>query len=79
LSAHSVFGRVQLTQSDFTNPIVPNTFTMSLRKYLQGAIIEEIRQLDNDRILELSVSNKDEIGDHTQATLIVEIMGMHSN
>ncbi|HEL2509926.1 TPA: NFACT family protein [Streptococcus suis] len=79
LSAHSVFGRVQLTQSDFTNPKVPNTFTMILRKYLQGAIIEEIRQLDNDRILEFSVSNKDEIGDHIQATLIVEIMGKHSN
>ncbi|HEM5052891.1 TPA: NFACT family protein [Streptococcus suis] len=79
LSAHSVFGRVQLTQSDFTNPKVPNTFTMILRKYLQGAIIEEIRQLDNDRILEFSVSNKDEIGDHIQTTLIVEIMGKHSN
>lgn len=79
LSAHSVFGRVQLTQSDFTNPKMPNTFTMILRKYLQGAIIEEIRQLDNDRILEFSVSNKDEIGDHIQATLIVEIMGKHSN
>ncbi|WP_449449806.1 Rqc2 family fibronectin-binding protein [Streptococcus suis] len=79
LSAHSVFGRVQLTQSDFTNPKVPNTFTMILRKYLQGAIIEEIRQLDNDRILEFSVSNKDEIGDHIQATLMVEIMGKHSN
>ncbi|HFI0386176.1 TPA: NFACT family protein [Streptococcus suis] len=79
LSAHSIFGRVQLTQSDFTNPKVPNTFTMILRKYLQGAIIEEIRQLDNDRILEFSVSNKDEIGDHIQATLIVEIMGKHSN
>ncbi|HFI0334285.1 TPA: NFACT family protein [Streptococcus suis] len=79
LSAHSIFGRVQLTQSDFTNPKVPNTFTMILRKYLQGAIIEDIRQLDNDRILEFSVSNKDEIGDHIQATLIVEIMGKHSN
>ncbi|HFH9837970.1 TPA: NFACT family protein [Streptococcus suis] len=79
LSAHSVFGRVQLTQTEFTNPKVPNTFTMILRKYLQGAIIEEIRQLENDRILEFSVSNKDEIGDHIQVSLIVEIMGKHSN
>lgn len=79
LSAHSVFGRVQLTQTEFTNPKVPNTFTMILRKYLQGAVIEEIKQLENDRILEFSVSNKDEIGDHIQATLIVEIMGKHSN
>ena len=79
LSAHSILGRVQLTQTEFTNPNVPNTFTMILRKYLQGAVIEEIKQLENDRILEFSVSNKDEIGDHIQAALIVEIMGKHSN
>ncbi|MER0122302.1 NFACT family protein [Streptococcus sp. ZJ93] len=79
LSAHSVFGRAQLTQTDFTNPKVPNTFTMILRKYLQGAIIETIRQWDNDRILEFIVSNKDEIGDHIKVSLIVEIMGKHSN
>lgn len=79
LSAHSVFGRVQLTQTNFSNPKVPNTFTMILRKYLQGAIIESIQQLENDRILEIAVSNKDEIGDHIQATLMIEIMGKHSN
>ena len=79
ISAHSVFGRIQLTQTDFANPKVPNTFTMILRKYLQGAIIESIQQLENDRILEIAVSNKDEIGDQIQATLIVEIMGKHSN
>ncbi len=79
LSAHSVFGRVQLTDTEFANPKVPNTFTMILRKYLQGAVIEEIRQLDNDRILEIAVSNKDEIGDHIQATLVIEVMGKHSN
>ncbi|TCD46498.1 fibronectin/fibrinogen-binding protein [Streptococcus sp. X16XC17] len=79
LSAHSVFGRVQLTETEFANPKVPNTFTMILRKYLQGAVIEDIQQLENDRILEFSVSNKDEIGDHVQATLVVEIMGKHSN
>ncbi len=79
ISAHSVFGRIQLTETEFANPKVPNTFTMILRKYLQGAVIESIQQLDNDRILEIAVSNKDEIGDQIQATLIVEIMGKHSN
>lgn len=79
ISVHSVFGRIQLTQTEFINPKTPNTFTMILRKYLQGAIIESIEQLENDRILEIAVSNKDEIGDQIQATLIVEIMGKHSN
>lgn len=79
ISAHPVFGRIQVTQSDFQNPQTPNTFTMIMRKYLQGAVIESIEQDDNDRILEIRVSNKNEIGDAIQATLMVEIMGKHSN
>lgn len=79
LSAHPVFGRIQLTQSTFENPAQPSTFIMVLRKYLQGALIESIEQMKNDRIVEITVSNKNEIGDHIQATLIIEIMGKHSN
>ena len=79
LSAHPVFGRIQLTQSTFENPAQPSTFIMVLRKYLQGALIESIEQMENDRIVEMTVSNKNEIGDHIQATLIIEIMGKHSN
>ncbi|MDE8688215.1 NFACT family protein, partial [Streptococcus gordonii] len=63
LSAHSVFRRVQLTDTTFENPAVPNTFNMVMRKYLQGAVIEAIQQVENDRILEISVSYKNEIGD----------------
>ena len=79
LSAHPVFGRIQLTNTSFENPAVPNTFIMVMRKYLQGATIESIEQIDNDRVLEISVSNKNEIGDSVAATLIIEIMGKHSN
>ena len=79
LSAHPVFGRIQLTQTTFENPAQPSTFIMVLRKYLQGALIESIEQVENDRIVEIIVSNKNEIGDHIQATLIIEIMGKHSN
>ncbi|MCB5082657.1 NFACT family protein [Streptococcus mutans] len=79
LSAHPVFGRVQLTKTDFQNPQSPNTFTMIMRKYLQGALIENIEQIENDRILEMSISNKNEIGDQIKVTIIIEIMGKHSN
>ncbi|MCK1219753.1 NFACT RNA binding domain-containing protein [Streptococcus uberis] len=79
ISAHPVFGRIQLTDSNFQNPQVPNTFTMIMRKYLQGAVIESFKQIDNDRIIEIGVSNKNEIGDDIKATLIIEIMGKHSN
>ncbi|KHD45139.1 Rqc2 family fibronectin-binding protein [Streptococcus hongkongensis] len=79
ISAHPVFGRIQVTQNDFQNPQTPNTFTMIMRKYLQGAVIETLKQDDNDRIIEIGVSNKNEIGDAIKATLIIEIMGKHSN
>jgi len=79
LSAHPVFGRIQLTETTLENPAQPSTFIMVLRKYLQGAVIESIEQIENDRIVEITVSNKNEIGDDIQATLIIEIMGKHSN
>jgi len=79
LSAHPVFGRVQITTADFQNPQTPNTFTMIMRKYLQGAVIESITQIENDRILEIAFSNKNEIGDNIKVTLVIEIMGKHSN
>lgn len=79
LSAHPVFGRVQLTKSDFQNPQNPNNFVMILRKYLAGAFIEQIEQVGNDRQIILHISTKDEIGDSLKIALITEIMGKHSN
>lgn len=79
LSAHPVFGRVQLTSTSFQNPQNPNNFVMMLRKYLAGAFIEKIEQVKNDRQLLFHISTKDEIGDTMQIALITEIMGKHSN
>ncbi|USI47126.1 NFACT family protein [Lactococcus lactis] len=79
LSAHPVFGRVQLTKTDFQNPQNPNNFVMILRKYLAGAFIEQIGQVGNDRQIIFHISTKDEIGDSLKIALITEIMGKHSN
>jgi len=79
LSAHPTFGRIQLTETDFQNPQNPNNFVMILRKYLSGAFIEEIEQIDNDRQVLFHISTKDEIGDSLKIALAVEIMGKHSN
>lgn len=79
LSAHPVFGRVQLTKTDFQNPQNPNNFVMILRKYLASAFIEQIEQVGNDRQIIFHISTKDEIGDSLKIALITEIMGKHSN
>lgn len=78
-SAHPTFGRVQLTQTAFESPKTPTTFTMILRKYLSGAFIENISQVDNDRQIIFEISSKNEIGDQMKIALIAEIMGKHSN
>ena len=79
LSAHPVFGRVQLTKTDFQNPQNPNNYVMILLKYLAGAFLEKIEQVENDRQIIFHISTKDEIGDSLKIALIAEIMGKHSN
>lgn len=49
LSAHPQYARMQLTEIPFENPSVPPQFCMVMRKYLDGAILEDIVQLENDR------------------------------
>lgn len=79
LSAHPTFGRIQLTNTIFENAKTPSTFTMILRKYLSGAFIENIYQVNNDRQIIFEISSKNEIGDSMKIALISEIMGKHSH
>lgn len=79
LSAHPSYARVQITQVPYANPATPPNFAMSLRKYLDGAILEHIQQVENDRILRFTFKSRNELGDLQQLCLIVELMGRHSN
>jgi len=78
LSAHPIYARLQLTIMKYNNPEVPPSFVMVLRKYLEGAILEKIEQIENDRIIHFTFSNRDELGDLQNIVLVVEIMGRHS-
>lgn len=79
ISAHPSYARIQLTKETMENPAQPPMFCMLLRKYMEGAIIESIRQVKNDRILIFGIRGKDEIGETRFCDLYVEIMGRHSN
>ncbi|MGH2062954.1 NFACT RNA binding domain-containing protein [Aerococcus urinaeequi] len=79
ISAHPSFGRIQVTEQAYNNPETPPNFTMVLRKYVEGNIIDSIEQHDNDRIIIFNLTRRDELGDASQQQLIVEIMGRHSN
>jgi predicted ribosome quality control (RQC) complex YloA/Tae2 family protein len=79
LSANPTYPRIQLTETNFQNPPVPTKFAMTMRKYLEGAILTSIKQVDNDRVVKFNFSTRDELGDEQDLTLIVEIMARHSN
>ena len=71
--------RMNLTSTDRENPKMPPSFCMLLRKYLAGAKIESITCPSYERIIEIKVSNTDELHDRKSYTLICELMGRYSN
>ncbi len=66
--------RVHLTELNYENPPYPPDFCMLLRKYLTNGYIQEIRQPDYERLLEIDIEKRGE-----KFTLILEIMGRYSN
>ena len=72
-------GRVCLTNQKFENPDVPPVFCMLMRKHLSGGKITDISTVKNERILKIEVESTNELFEITKRTLIVEIMGKHSN
>ena len=79
LSAAPAFARVHLTEASYQNPPDAPMFCMLLRKHLQGGRITGIEQLGGDRILKITVENRDELGDTAPREMYLELMGRHSN
>lgn len=79
LSASSNHPRIHLTTESKINPETPPMFCMLLRKHLQGGKIIEIRQIEFERILSITIESYDELGTLSKKELILELMGKHSN
>lgn len=79
LSAHPSYARVQLTNEAYDNPSQPPMFCMLLRKHIEGYILEDLYQVETDRMIIFEIKGRNEIGDISYKQLIVEIMGRHSN
>lgn len=79
LSADARNARVHLTTTTRENPSVPPLFCMVLRKHLEGGRITGFVQPGLERILEIKIESRDELGRTTEKHLVCEIMGKHSN
>ncbi len=79
ISASSSNPRVYITKETKTNPMAPPMFCMLLRKHVQSGKIVDIYQYSLDRVLCIDIQSLDELGVLSIKTLIIEIMGKHSN
>lgn len=78
-SIHPMYARIHITNDTYTNPKEAPMFCMILRKYLSGAVIESIEQYGMERIVTFTFKTRNEIGDVTHKSLVIELMGKHSN
>ena len=60
-------------------PLQAPAFCMLLRKHLQNGRILSVTQPGLERILLFEVEHLDEMGDLCRHTLVIELMGKHSN
>ncbi|MBS9339217.1 fibronectin/fibrinogen-binding protein [Fructobacillus sp. M2-14] len=79
LSAHPAYARAQITGIPYQNPKTPTNFAMFLRRNLEGARLDSVTQVENDRILHFAVKTHDDLGDEQTLLLTLEMMGRHSN
>lgn len=79
LSAGANSPRIHFTEESFENPKTPPMFCMLLRKHLGSGRLVAVRQSGMDRILSLDFESVNELGDRVILTLVIEIMGRHSN
>lgn len=79
LSCNADAARIHFTEFPPENPAKPPMFCLLLRKRLAGAWVTDIEQDNLERILKINFSGTDELGDITNYSLIIEIMGKYSN
>lgn len=79
LSASASLPLIYLTMENKPSPMTAPNFCMLLRKYIANGRITRIWQPDMERIINFEIEHLNEMGDLCHKTLVVEIMGKHSN
>lgn len=74
ISCQPETSRLHLARRPLLNPPTPPAFCQFLRAHFQGARIDDIRQVPNDRIVELHFAGKDDV-----RTIVCELTGKKAN
>lgn len=68
-----------ITQQKYENPDVPPMFCMLLRKQIGNGRIVSVTQPGRERIIIITLTSSDEMGDISEKKLICELMGKQKN
>lgn len=79
ISAGASLPLIYLTDTNKPAPLTAPSFCMLLRKHINNGRIVKIYQPGLERIIHFEIEHLNEMGDLCQKTLIVELMGKHSN
>ena len=79
MSASASLPFLYLTDTNKPSPLTAPNFCMVLRKHIGNGRITRIYQPHMERIINFDIEHLDEMGDLCTKTLIVELMGKHSN
>lgn len=79
MSASASNPRIHLTSIKRENPMTPPMLCMLMRKHLCGGTVKDVSQSGFDRVVRIDIEARDEMGDICVRSIIVEIMGRHSN
>ena len=79
LSADASLPLLYLTDSNKPAPATAPAFCMLLRKHIGAGRILSVTQPGLERVIRFRIEHLNEMGDLTEHTLIIELMGKHSN
>ena len=79
ISASASLPLIYLSRDNKPSPMTAPNFCMLLRKHIANGRIVDISQPSLERIIRFEIEHLDELGDLCRKSLIVEIMGKHSN
>ena len=79
MSASASLPFIYLTGTNKPSPLSAPTFCMVLRKHIANGRIVKIYQPHMERIINFEIEHLNEMGDLCSKTLVLELMGKHSN
>lgn len=79
ITVNQNFTHITLTNKHYTYSTEQVHFHALLKKHLEGAYIEEVSQVNFDRIVKIVFKYTDEIGNQVHKHLYLEMMGKYNN